>query len=93
MIVIQTVILYQQSGDKMYFTLDRIENKSVAVLTDDNGKTYDVSTSLLPQEKDPGCVYNYDGSSYIYNEKETVSRRNSNSEKLNKLINKAKNRK
>ena len=78
---------------KMYFTLDRIENGSVAVLTDDNGKTYDVSIDLLPEKRDAGCIYNYDGSSYIYNEKETVSRRNSNSEKLKKLINKAKNRK
>lgn len=77
----------------MHFTLDRIENNCVAVLTDDNGKTYDVSIDLLPDERDPGCIYNYDGSSYIYNEKETVSRRNSNSEKLKKLINKAKNRK
>lgn len=77
----------------MYFTLDRIENGSVAVLTDDNGKTHDVSVDLLPEQRDAGCIYNYDGSSYIYNEKETVSRRNSNSEKLKKLINKAKNRK
>ena len=77
----------------MYFTLDRIENESVAVLTDDNGKTYNVSTDLLPEQRDAGCIYNYDGSSYIYNEKETVNRRNSNCEKLKKLINKAKNRK
>ena len=77
----------------MHFTLDRIENNSVAVLTDDNGKTYDVDLSLLPKEKDPGCIYDFDGSSYIYNEKETVSRRNRNSDKLKKLMNKAKNRK
>ena len=77
----------------MYFTLDRIENNSVAVLIDDNGKTYDVNTSLLPEEKDPGCIYTFDRSSYIYNEKETFNRRNNNSEKLKKLLNKAKNRK
>lgn len=77
----------------MFYTLDRIENDTVAVLIDDEGKKYDVELSLLPETRDIGSVYSYDGNSYIYNEKETHSRRTSNSEKLRRLMNKAKNRK
>ncbi len=77
----------------MFYTLDRIENNTVAVLIDDEGKKYDTEISLLTGSQDIGSVYSFDGNHYIYNEKETKSRRSSNSEKLRKLINKAKNRK
>lgn len=77
----------------MFYTLDRIENDTVAVLIDDEGNKYDVHVSLLTENHDIGNVYNFDGSHYIYNEKETSVRRSSNSEKLRKLMNKAKNRK
>ena len=77
----------------MFYTLDRIENDTVAVLIDDKGNKHDVHISLLSESTDIGNVYNFDGSHYIYNEKETSARRSSNSEKLRKLMNKAKNRK
>lgn len=77
----------------MFFTLDRIENENIAVLIDDDGKKYDVRIDLLPETKDIGSVYIFDGNTYIYNEKETLKRRNSNSDKLKKLLSKAKNRK
>lgn len=77
----------------MFYTLDRIENGTIAVLIDDEGKKYDVHISLLLGKQDIGSVYTSDESNYIYNEKETQSRRSSNSEKLRKLMNKAKNRK
>lgn len=77
----------------MFFTLDRIENDSVAVLIDDEGKKYDTDISLISEPVDIGSVYSFDGSRYIYNEKETKTRRSSNSDKLRKLMNKAKNRK
>ena len=77
----------------MFYTLDRIENETVAVLIDDEGNKHDVHISLLSENTDIGSVYNSDGSYYIYNEKETNSRRSSNSEKLRKLMSKAKNRK
>lgn len=77
----------------MHFTLDRIENNSVAVLIDENGKKYDVSVDLLAEERSAGSIYNFDGNTYIYNEKATASQRTDNSEKLKKLLNKAKNRK
>lgn len=76
----------------MFYTLDRIENETIAVLIDDDGKKYDISISLLPQTKIIGSVYSFDGNIYIYNEKETEQRRNDNSEKLKRLINKAKNK-
>ena len=77
----------------MFYTLDRIENDTVAVLIDDEGNKVDVHISLLSENTDIGSVYNSDGNHYIYNEKETNSRRSSNSEKLRKLMSKAKNRK
>ena len=77
----------------MFYTLDRIENETVAVLIDDEGNKHDVHISLLSGNHDIGNVYNSDGSHYIYNEKETSARRSSNSEKLRKLMSKAKNRK
>lgn len=77
----------------MFYTLDRIENDSVAVLIDDEGKKYDVEISLLQETQDIGSVYSFDGNTYIYNEKETHKRRTSNSEKLKRLMSKAKNRK
>ena len=73
---------------KMNFTLDRIENNSVAVLIDENGKKFDVCVDLLPNERSSGSIYNFDGNTYIYNEKETIARRNQNSDKLKKLMNK-----
>lgn len=77
----------------MFFTLDRIENETIAVLIDDNGNKYDISIELLGNESVIGNVYESDGTDYIYNEKETQKRKNSNSEKLKKLMSKAKNRK
>ncbi|MBR3868366.1 MAG: DUF3006 domain-containing protein [Clostridia bacterium] len=77
----------------MFYTLDRIENGTIAVLIDDEGKKYDVNISLLHGNQDIGSVYSFDGNNYIYNEKETQARRSSNSEKLRKLMSKAKNRK
>ncbi len=77
----------------MFFTLDRIENETIAVMIDDDGKKYDISIDLLGSEPSIGGVYESDGTSYIYNEKETQARKNSNSEKLKRLLNKAKNRK
>lgn len=77
----------------MFFTLDRIENETIAVLLDDNGKKHDVSITLLPEEKNIGSVYIFDGNIYIYNEKETRKRQSDNSDKLKKLLSKAKNKK
>lgn len=77
----------------MFFTLDRIENETIAVLIDDNGNKYDISVELLGNESVIGNVYESDGTDYIYNEKETQKRKNSNSEKLKKLMSKAKRRK
>lgn len=77
----------------MFYTLDRTENGTIAVLIDDEGKKYDVEISLLHGKQDIGSVYSFDGNNYIYNEKETHARRSSNSEKLRKLMSKAKNRK
>lgn len=77
----------------MFFTLDRIENETIAVLIDDNRNKYDISIELLGNESVIGNVYESDGTDYIYNEKETQKRKNSNSEKLKKLMSKAKNRK
>lgn len=77
----------------MFYTLDRIENETTAVLIDDDGNKFDISITLLPDEKNICSVYESDGTNYIYNEKETQKRKNNNSEKLKKLLSKAKNRK
>ena len=77
----------------MFFTLDRIENKTIAVMIDDDGNKYDISIDLLGSEPAAGNVYESDGTFYIYNEKETQARKKRNSDKLKRLMNKAKNRK
>lgn len=77
----------------MFFTLDRIENGTIAVMIDDDGNKSDIDIALLSNDPEIGNVYESDGTFYIYNEKETQQRKNSNSEKLKRLMNKAKNRK
>lgn len=74
----------------MYYTLDRTENGNIAVLIDSAKKKYDADISLLKPEAKTGGVYEFDGTYYIYNEKETLARKKSASEKLKKLLSKNK---
>ena len=54
----------------MLFTLDRIEEKTVAVLIDDNGRKTDIPLSALGSDCRVGDVYELIDGSYIYNEKD-----------------------
>lgn len=76
----------------MFFTLDRIEDNNIAVLTDDNGKVYDVDFSLLPTESKIGYVFTLKDGYYLYDNKETNERKQRIKNKKSVLFNKLKNR-
>ncbi len=70
----------------MFYTLNRIEEEAFAVLTDDNGKKYDVPVAGMPKELKIGNVYELIDGSYIYNEKETEKRRSAAKSRLNRFF-------
>ena len=72
----------------MFFTLNRIEENTIAVLIDDNGSKTDIPLSALRKDCRTGDVYEFSDGMYIYNEKETRLRRESAREKLNRLLRK-----
>ncbi|MBR5233898.1 MAG: DUF3006 domain-containing protein [Clostridia bacterium] len=59
----------------MFYTINRIEEELFVVLTDDDGRKYDVRVSEMPQDLRIGNVYELIDGVYIYNEKETEKRR------------------
>ncbi len=69
-----------------YYTLNRIEDRDIAVLIDDNGKKRDVPIKDLPPQRDIGCVYSICGDSIVYDETETIKRRTRIGEKKNRLF-------
>ncbi len=75
----------------MYYTLNRIEENAVAVFTDDNGKIYNKSISLLPDNAKTGDVFTFLSGKPIFDKAETMLRREKATEKKNKLFNKLKN--
>lgn len=76
----------------MFFTLDRIEDNNIAVLTDDNGKVYDIDLSLLPSESKIGYVFTLKDGRYLHDNKETEKRKQRINNKKTALFNKLKNR-
>lgn len=70
----------------MFYTLNRIEEELFAVLTDDNGKKYDIPVSEMPEEMNIGNVYELIDDAYIYNEKETEKRRSAAKNRLNRFF-------
>lgn len=76
----------------MFFTLDRTEENTFAVLLDDDGNKHIVPLTSLNPDFKAGDVYTSENGNYIYNEKETALRRSKNSQKLKNLLNKAINR-
>ncbi len=77
----------------MYFTLDRIEDCNIAVMTGDDGSKTDVVFDVISGDIAEGNVYTFTNGIYIYNEKETQARKNTNRNKFNSLLKRAKNRK
>lgn len=74
----------------MFFTLDRIEDNSFAVLIDDNGKVYSEELSLLPENSNTGDVFIYEDGIYKHAAEETASRKERIREKRNNFFNKLK---
>ena len=72
----------------MFFTLNRIEEETFAVLTDDNGKKYDVPVHELTGDLRIGNVYELIDDAYIYNEKETEKRRTAAKSRLKSFFGK-----
>ncbi len=70
----------------MFFTLNRIEEETYAVLTDDNGIKYDIPVSDLPGEIRIGNIYDKVDGVYIYNEKETEKRRSAAQNRLKRFF-------
>lgn len=76
----------------MFFTLNRIEDKSIAVLIDDNGKKYDINASLLPAHDGIGSVFSVQDDVYVFEKGETDTRRARINEKSKAFFNKLKNK-
>ncbi len=76
----------------MFFTLDRIEDGEIAVMLSDSDEKVNVPLSIVQDEAKEGYVYTFENGLYIYNEKETADRKNSNREKFSRLLKKAKNK-
>lgn len=70
----------------MFYTLDRIEEESFAVLTDDNGRKYDVPIREMPDELRIGNVYEIIDGAYIYNKEETEKRRSAAKDRLKRFF-------
>lgn len=77
----------------MFFTLDRTEDCNFAVMIGDDGEKRDVILDVISGEIAEGNVYTFSDGIYIYNEKETTDRKNSNKSKFERLLKRAKNRK
>lgn len=75
----------------MYYTLNRTENGNIAVLIDSDKNIHDVDISLLKPDAKIGNIYIFDGTHYIYNEKETLARKKSASFRLKNILSKVKN--
>ncbi len=74
----------------MFFTLDRIEENTFAVLTDDNGKVYSQKLSLLPENSRTGDVFTLQNGVYVYEAEQTAERKQRIAEKRNKFFDKLK---
>ncbi len=70
----------------MFYTLNRIEEELFAVLTDDDGRKYDIPVSEMPKELSIGNVYEVIDGAYIYNEKETEKRRTAAKNRLHRFF-------
>lgn len=70
----------------MYYTLDRIEENSVAVFTDENGKVYNKKISDLPENSKPGDVFSLENNIFIFNAAETSLRKQRMAEKKDKFF-------
>ena len=77
----------------MLFTLDRKEDGNIAVMISDDGDKVEVIPDMISGDISEGNVYTYSNGIYIYNEKETQTRKNKNRSKFNSLLKRAKNRK
>ena len=73
---------------KKFYSLDRIEDNSTAVFIDDAGRKYDTHIKNLSQ-KEVGGIYTESGGRFIYNEEETIKRRQRMEEKKKLLKEKA----
>lgn len=74
----------------MFFTFDRIEDNSFAVLVDDDGKIYNAELSALPKGSKTGDVFTYENGMYIPAAEEAASRKERIREKRNNFFNKLK---
>lgn len=75
----------------MFFTLDRTEDGSIAVMISDEKERINVPFSDIDEIRE-GSVYTFADGLYIYNEKETLARKSSNKAKFNELLKRAKNK-
>lgn len=76
----------------MFYTLNRTEDGSIAVLTDDEGNKYDIPSDELPENTGVGSVFEKDNGRFIFNEKETDRRKRRIQEKSGRLFDKLKSR-
>lgn len=76
----------------MFFTLDRIEDNNIAVLTDDKGNVHNIEMSLLPSDSTIGYVFILKNGNYLYNYEETEKRKQRIKNKKAVLFNRLKNR-
>ncbi len=74
----------------MFYSLDRIEDGAIAVLISDGGKKTDVPCSAVFPHFSAGDVFRFEDNAYIFDEKETKTRRQRISEKKNRLFEKIK---
>ncbi len=77
----------------MYYTLDRIEDNSIAVLCDDDGRIFNVPVKNLQGAPKVGDVFRCENGYYTADIKETAERRSRIAKKRTDFFNKIKNKK
>ena len=74
----------------MYYTLDRIEENSTAVFTDDEGRVYNEDITNLPSDIHAGDVFICENGVYKPAAEETAERKKRIKEKRDNFFNKLK---
>ena len=74
----------------MFYTLDRIEESSIAILTDEEGRVHNADISALPSDARAGDVFVCENGVYKFAADETAERKNRIKEKRDNFFNKLK---
>lgn len=72
----------------MYYTLERIEDNQIAVLSDDNGKIYNTALDSLNKTPLAGDVFRRENGEFIFDENETNTRKMRIAKKRNEFFGK-----